>query len=88
MDYAGYTIQLCRPLEFELVRAFKAARDRLGETNLLAAEDESPLATFLRGGRPPTLGEMIPYLANKPDSEYDCSAAPSFRSALRTSVPR
>jgi hypothetical protein len=83
MDYAGYTIQLCRPLEFELVRAFKSARDRLGETNHLTAEDASPLARFLRGGRPPTLGEMVPYLANKPDSEYDCSAAPSFRSALK-----
>jgi len=81
MDYAGYTIQLCRPLEFEVNRSFAAARDRFAVEEL-QDDDHSPLARFLRGGRPLTLGESVHYLANKKPEEYDSPSATRFRELL------
>jgi hypothetical protein len=82
IDYAGFTIQLCRPLEFEVNQACRKARVVLANVEV-DGDDSSPLARFLRGGRDLTLGELIHYLANKKDDDYDSPSAPAFRSALR-----
>lgn len=84
-DHAGYTIQLCRVLEFELGRACRAARTSLVDHERPAA-DVSPLARFLAGGRDLTIGELVHYLANRADGEYDSELAPAFRAALRDNL--
>jgi hypothetical protein len=61
------------------------ARGRLGDIGEITAEDDSTLATFLRGGRPPTLGEMIHYLASTMTAPE--GVASSSATAVRVGAP-